>query len=118
VRRLRAELWRQENWLLHHDNAPAHTSSFTSDFFYQKQNDCRSTPILLVLFPRLKIKLKGRNFDTIEVIKAESEAVLNTLTDHDFQDTFTNGRSAGNSAYSRKGTTSSVMVANRPKVSF
>jgi hypothetical protein len=31
---------------------------------------------------------KGRQFDTIEVIEAESQAVLNTLTEHDFQDAF------------------------------
>jgi hypothetical protein len=29
-----------------------------------------------------------KNFDTIEVIEAESQAVLNTLTEHDFQDAF------------------------------
>jgi hypothetical protein len=29
VKRLRPELWRQKNWLLHHDNAPSHTSFFT-----------------------------------------------------------------------------------------
>jgi hypothetical protein len=63
----------------------------------------------------LKIKLKGRHFDTIEVIEAES---MNTFTEHDFQDAFKNGRSAGNSAYSRKGTTSRVLVASRPKVRF
>jgi hypothetical protein len=34
------------------------------------------------------MKLKGRCFDTIEVIEARSQAVLNTLTDHDFQDAF------------------------------
>jgi hypothetical protein len=28
----------------------------------------------------------GLYFDTIEVIEAESQAVLNTLTEHDFQD--------------------------------
>jgi hypothetical protein len=44
----------------------------------------------------LKIKLKGHNFDTTEMIEAESQAVLNTLTEHDFQDAFINGRSAGN----------------------
>jgi hypothetical protein len=36
----------------------------------------------------LKIKLKGRHFDTVEVIKAESQAVLNTHTEHNFQDAF------------------------------
>jgi hypothetical protein len=40
------------------------------------------------LFSWLKIKLKGCCFDTIEVIEAESHAVLNTLTEHDFQDAF------------------------------
>jgi hypothetical protein len=43
---------------------------------------------LLYLFPRLKIKLKGRHFDTTEVMEAESQAVLNILTEHDFQDAF------------------------------
>jgi hypothetical protein len=62
------------------------------------------------LFPRLKIKLKGRHFDTTEVIEAESQAVLNTHTELDFQDTFKNGRSAGNGEYARKGITSRVMV--------
>jgi hypothetical protein len=36
----------------------------------------------------LKIKLKDRHFDIIEVMEAESQAVLNTLTEHDFQDAF------------------------------
>jgi hypothetical protein len=40
------------------------------------------------LFYRLKIKLKGRHFDIIEVIEAESQVVLNTLTEHDFHDAF------------------------------
>jgi hypothetical protein len=31
------------------------------------------------LSPRLKIKLKGRHFDTTKVIEAESQAVLNIL---------------------------------------
>jgi hypothetical protein len=42
----------------------------------------------------LKIKLKGRHLHTIEVMGAESQAVLDTLTEHDFQDAFKNGRSA------------------------
>jgi predicted helicase len=36
----------------------------------------------------LKIKLKGLHFDTIEVMEAECQTVLNTLTEHDFQDAF------------------------------
>jgi hypothetical protein len=62
--------------------------------------------------------MKGRHFDTNEVIEAESQAVLNTLTEHGFQDAFKNGRSIANGAYTWMGTTSRVMVASRPKVSF
>jgi hypothetical protein len=51
----------------------------------------------------LKIKLKGLRFDTIEVIEAKSQTVLNTLREHDFQDAFKNGRSDGNGAYARRG---------------
>jgi hypothetical protein len=75
-------------------------------------------PLYFSLFPRLKIKLKGRHFDTVELMEAESQAALNTLTEHDFQDAFKIGRSAGNGACARKGTTWRVMVASRPKDSF
>jgi hypothetical protein len=34
-------------------------------------------------FPQLNIKLKDRHFDTVEVIGAESQVVLNTLTEHE-----------------------------------
>jgi hypothetical protein len=61
-------------------------------------------PCNFSLFPRLKIKLRGRHFDTVDVIEAESQAVLKTLTQHDFQDAFKNGRSAGSGEYERKGT--------------
>jgi hypothetical protein len=32
--------------------------------------------------------MKDRHFDTIEVIDAESQAVLNTFTEHDFLNAF------------------------------
>jgi transposase len=96
VQRLRPELWRQRNWLLHHDNAPSHTSLFTREFLTTNNITVVPHPSYspdlapcdFSLFPRLKIKLKGRHFDTIDVMEAESQAVLNTLTEHDFQDAF------------------------------
>jgi hypothetical protein len=51
----------------------------------------------------LKTKLKGCHFDIIDVIETESQAVLNTLTEHDLQDAFKNYRMTGIGAYSRKG---------------
>jgi hypothetical protein len=66
----------------------------------------------------LKIKLKGCRSETLEVIKAELQAVLNTLTEHDFRMHLKNGINTGNGAYMQKGTSSRVIVASRPKVSF
>jgi hypothetical protein len=43
-------------------------------------------PPYFSLFPRLKIQLKSLHIDTTEVIK--SQAVLNALTEHNFQDEF------------------------------
>jgi hypothetical protein len=40
----------------------------------------------LFFFPDTNIKLKGRRFDTVEEIQAETETVLNTPTTKDFQD--------------------------------
>jgi hypothetical protein len=54
----------------------------------------------------IDVKTERPPFYTTKVIEAESQAVLNTLTEHDFEDAFKNGRSAGNGAYARKGTTS------------
>jgi hypothetical protein len=84
------------NWLLHHDNAPSHTSFFTREFLTKNNTTVIPhppyspdlAPCDFSLFPRLKIKLKGRRFDTIEVNEAESQAVLNTLTEYDNQDAF------------------------------
>jgi hypothetical protein len=57
---------------------------FTREFLMKNNMTVILHPPYLSLFPRLKIKLKGCHFDTIEVIGAELQAVLNTLTEHDF----------------------------------
>jgi hypothetical protein len=74
-------------------------------------------PTLVFTFFLSKIKLKDRHFDIIDAIEAESQAMLNTITEHDFQDAFKNVRNGENGAYARC-TTSWAMVASTPKVSF
>jgi hypothetical protein len=43
-------------------------------------------PCDIILFPKIKLKLKERRFDTIEEIQTESQRVLDTLTENDFQE--------------------------------
>jgi hypothetical protein len=44
------------------------------------------------LFPKMKLKLKGHRFDTTEENQAESQRVLDTLTEKYFQEAFQKGR--------------------------
>jgi hypothetical protein len=45
-------------------------------------------PCDFFLFPKMKLKLKERRFDTIEERHAESQRVLDTPTKKDFQEAF------------------------------
>jgi hypothetical protein len=45
-------------------------------------------PCDLFLFPKMKLKLKERRFDTTEEIQAELQRVLDTLAEKDFQEAF------------------------------
>ena len=45
-------------------------------------------PCDFYVFPKMKLRLKGRRFISIEEIQAESQQVLNTLTPADFSDCF------------------------------
>jgi hypothetical protein len=67
----------------------------------------------------LKIKLKDHRSGTIEVIEAESQVMLNTLTEHEFQDSLKKKKRAEALKMvpmHKRGTTSRVMVASKPKV--
>jgi hypothetical protein len=65
-----------------------HTSFFTRESFTKINMAVVLHPPYFSPFPRLKLKLKGHHFDTIEVIDAELLAVLNALTESDLQDAF------------------------------
>jgi hypothetical protein len=45
-------------------------------------------PSYFSLFHLLKIKLNNCKYEMIEVMEAESQAVLNALTEHDSQNAF------------------------------
>jgi hypothetical protein len=40
------------------------------------------------LFPRIKLKLKGRRFETLSDIQRESQAVLDSIKENDFHGAF------------------------------
>jgi hypothetical protein len=33
---VRPELWTEKNWILHHDNAPSHSTLIMNEFFFAK----------------------------------------------------------------------------------
>jgi hypothetical protein len=70
------------------------------------------------LFSNIKLKLKGRRFDTTKKIQTESQRVLDTLTEKDFQEAFQIGGGSRTGVYMREGTTSRLMAADRPYGEF
>jgi hypothetical protein len=62
--------------------------------------------------------MKVQYFDTNEVIEEESQAVLNTLTEHKFQDAFRKMAKSWERYILAKGPTLRAMVANNAKVNF
>jgi hypothetical protein len=60
--------------------------------------------------------MKGLHSEVIEVIKAELQAVLNILTEHDFQNAFKKWQKHW--SFMWKWTTSRVLVTSRPKAIF
>ena len=82
-----------DDWVLHHDNVPAHTALSIREFLVKK-----NIPILphppyspdlapcdFYLFSKLKSKLKGHHFGTTENIQKVVTNKLHTLTENDFQ---------------------------------
>jgi hypothetical protein len=95
VRQKRPELWRNHNWLLHHDNAFAHTSLKTREFVTNNMVIVSHPPYLLDLapcdfglFPKSKIKLKGGCFETVSDIQREWQVVLDSIKENDFHGAF------------------------------
>ena len=96
VGRKRPDQWRNNIWLLHHDNVLAHAALLSSRILTDNMPvvshppySTDLSPSNFFLFPKLKMKLKGRRFQT-EESQAESQAVLNMLQENDFQECFKN----------------------------
>ena len=96
VWRKRPQKWQNQNLIIHHDNAPAHRSFKVSQFLAKNNMTVVPhppyspdlAPCDFFLFPKLKLRMKGRRFDTIEEIQEESQRVLDTIPKRDFQGCF------------------------------
>ena len=81
VRRKRPELWRSGEWLLHQDNAPAHTALSVRQFLTKNGITAASqlpyspdlAPGDFFLFPRLKRGLKGKLFQNVEEVREKDD---------------------------------------------
>ncbi|KAG5316656.1 SETMR methyltransferase, partial [Acromyrmex insinuator] len=98
IHRIHPEYRDPENWSLLHDNAPSHTSLIVRQCLARNRvvsvlNHPPYSPDLascdFSLFPKLKLKLKGRFFDDIPTIQSAStqalEAIPQTELEHAFE---------------------------------
>ncbi|UYV70067.1 hypothetical protein LAZ67_7001696 [Cordylochernes scorpioides] len=92
IRQKCPDLWKNKNWLLHHDNAPAHTSLLVRDFLaknntlmlQQPPYSPDLAPCDFFLFPKLKRPMKGRRYATLDEIKTASKEELKKIFKNDF----------------------------------
>jgi len=96
VRRHHTEKWRSSNWILHHDNAPAHMAVATNEFLAKHNilslSHPRYFPDLalcdLLLFSQLKKTMKDHQFDYVEEIHANAMRLLRAIMRSDYQRCF------------------------------
>lgn len=87
IRRKRPELWKDNSWILHDDNAPSHRALIVRE--YKTKNLINTieqppyspdlAPCDFFLFPKLKLPLRGRRFESIEDIKKNSLKELKAI---------------------------------------
>ena len=96
VRRKRLEIFANNSWILHHDNALANTALSVREVLATKQitvleNPASSpdlAPNYFFQFPKLKEILKGRHFDDIDDIRSNTKAALKANPQNQFQNCF------------------------------
>jgi len=95
IRKKRPELWNNQ-WILHHDNAPVHTSLLVRDFLAKTSTASMPQPPYspdlapcdFFLFPKPKSPIKGRRFATIKEIKTSSLKELKAIPKSAYQKCF------------------------------
>ena len=96
VRMKRPELWENQTWMLHHDNAPDHALLLIHIYLAKHQTSVVPhppyspdlAPADFFLFPKIKTTLKGCRFQTIEEIQENVIRELRAITERAFQEAF------------------------------
>jgi histone-lysine N-methyltransferase SETMAR len=96
IHRKRSELWRRRNWLLVHNNAPAHRSALVQEELAKQQVTVlphpsyspELTPCNFFFFPRLKEKQRGHQFQSAEEIVTTTREAVWDLPANIFQQCF------------------------------
>ena len=91
-RRKKPELFKLGQWHFHQDNPPVHNSILVTDYLTkigiktvpQPPYSRDVVPCDFWLFPKLKEKLRGCCYETIEEMKEAVTKVIDTLTQEDF----------------------------------
>ena len=92
----RPDLCKNNSWLLHHDNAPAHTSLLVREILAKNNTVTMAqppyspvmAPCEFFLFPNIKRTLKGRRFTAIDDIKSASLKELKAIPKIEFEKCF------------------------------
>jgi hypothetical protein len=117
VRRLRPELWRQNDWLLHRDNAPSYISYFTRESL-SKGNMTVLLHSRTYLFPNRRWNWNAAILTQLRWSKQNSRRCWTPSQNMVSRIHLKIGRSSGNGAYVWMGITSRMKLASRPKVNF
>ncbi|UYV77461.1 hypothetical protein LAZ67_15001092 [Cordylochernes scorpioides] len=104
MRLKRPERWQNNDWILHVGNARPHTAHVVLQFLAKHSTiqiphppyspDLASNDFFS--YPKLKMNLKGRKFDNVDMIRAESKATLRNLSKSDFISCFDNWKKRWN----------------------
>ena len=95
-RRKRPALFKSGQWHFNQDNAPVHNSSLITNYLTKMgiktvpypPYSPNLAPCDFWLFPKLKKKLRGCHYETIEEMKEAVTKVIDTLTEEDFDGAF------------------------------
>ena len=92
----RPALFKSDQWDFQQDNASVHNSILVSDYLtkmgiktvHHPPYSRDLAPCDFCLFPKLKGKLRGCRYETIEEMKEAVTKVIDTLTQEDFHEAF------------------------------